>query len=192
MRRTDAERPHAKPLDPVGFQGVPDGGRLLGLAEPSRPDQGDVRLRQSPEREPECVRGRGVEPLEIVDREHEPVVGQKLQRAPHRDAERPLVDGSSFCVLDEQRHLERSALGRRQRRQRVVEDAVEQVAEADVRKRTLRFGWPRREHARPTAARLLDGGVPERRLPDPGLAFERDRERAIPGRRAGRRTPTAR
>ena len=89
--------------------------------------------------------------------------------------------GRSFCVLDEQRHLERPALGRRQRRQRVVEDAVEQVAEADVRKRTLRFGGPRREHAEPTPAGVLDGGAPERRLPDPGLAFERDCDRAFPG-----------
>ena len=140
MGRADAERSHAQPLDPVGIDGGLDGGRLLGLAEPSRPDQDDVRLRQPPEREPECVGGRRVEPLEIVDREHEPVAGQKLQRAPHRDAERPLVDGLTFCVLDEQRHLERPALWRRQRRQRVVEDVVEQVAEPGVRKAALGLG----------------------------------------------------
>ena len=110
-----------------------------------------------------------------------PSLGQQLQRAPNRDPERPLVDGPSSGILDEQRDLERPAPGRCQRRQHVVEDAVEQVAEAGVRERALRLGGPRREHAEPAPAGVLDGGAPERRLPDPGLAFERDRDRAVAG-----------
>ena len=192
MRRADAERPDPDPLDPAVVEGVLHRGRLLRLAEPPRPEQRDVGLRQSPQRKPDCACRRGVEPLQVVDRDHEPVLGKQLEGAPNRDSERPLVDAVPRCLLDQQRDLERLAPGRRQGRQHLVEHAVEQVAEAGVGERPLRLGGPRREHAPPAAARLLDGGAPERRLPDPGIALP-GRSRSGPAlRHAGRETQTAR
>ena len=38
-----------------------------------------------------------------------------------------------------------------------------------------------REHAPPPPARGFDGGGPERRFPDPGLALQRDRDRSLGG-----------
>ena len=178
MRRADAERPDPDPLDPVAVEGVLDRGRLLRLAEPPRPEQRDVGLRQPPQRKPDCACRRGVEPLQVVDRDHEPVLGEHLEGAPNRDSERPLVDAVPGCLLDQQRDLERLAPGRRHGRQHLVEHAVEQVAEAGVGQGPLRLRGPRREHAPPAAARLLDGGAQERRFPDPGIPFQGDRDRA--------------
>ena len=155
-----------------------------GLAEPPRPEQADVRLGQPPEREAERARRRGVEPLEVVDREHELVLGQELQGAANGDAECAGVDRPPGRVLDEEDDLERPPPRRRQGRQHLVEDAVEQVAEPGVRERALRLGGPRREHAQPAPARVLDRRAPERRLPDPGLALERDRNRPVRDRAA--------
>jgi hypothetical protein len=178
MRRADAERPDLDPLDPVAVERVLDGGRLLRLAEPPRPQQRDIGLRQPPQRKPDRTCRRGVEPLQVVDCDHQSVLGEQLESAPDRNAERPLVDTGLRCILDQQGDLERPAPRRRQGRQHLVERTVEQVAEAGVGKRALRLGGPGREHTRPAAARLLDRGAPERRLPDPGIALQSDRDRA--------------
>ena len=178
MRRADAERPDPDPLDPVAVERVLDRGRLLRLAEPPRPQQRDVGLRQPAQRKPERACRRDVEPLQVVDRDHQPILGEQLESAPNRNSERPLVDTALRGILDQQGDLERPAPRRGQGRQHLLERVVEQVAEAGVGERALRLGGARREHAPPAAARLLDGGAPERRLPDPGIAFQGDRDRA--------------
>ena len=142
MRRADAERPDPDPLDPVAVERVLDRGRLLRLAEPPRPQQRDVGLRQPAQRKPERARRRGVEPLQVVDGDHQPVLGEQLESTPNGDSERPLVDAALRCILDQQRDLERPAPRRRQCRQHLVERIVEQVAEAGVGERTLRLGGP--------------------------------------------------
>ena len=142
MRRADAERPDPDPLDPVAVEGVLDRGRLLRLAEPPRPQQRDVGLRQPPQRKPDCACRRGVEPLQVVDCDHQSVLGEQLESAPNRDSERPLVDAALGGILDQQGDLERPAPRRGQGRQHLVERAVEQVAEAGVGKRALRLGGP--------------------------------------------------
>ena len=181
MGSADAERPDLDAFDPVSVERVFDRGRLGRFAEPPRPQEAQVHILQPPEREPECARRRGVEPLEVVDRKYELVLGEQFDGAAHRHAERTLVDGSSGRVLDEQRDLERASPRRRQLRQDIGEDVFEQVAEAGIRERPLRFRRPRREHAEAALTRVLDGRAPERRLPDPRLAFERDRGRALDG-----------
>ena len=140
MRRADAERPDADALDPLGAEGVLDRSRLLRLAEPTRPEHDDPRLGQTPQREADRTRRRSVEPLEVVDREHEPVLGEHLERAADGDAEGALVDGLPGRVLHEQRDFERVPARRRQPRQHLVEDALEEVAEPGVREATLRLG----------------------------------------------------
>ena len=40
----------------------------------------------------------------------------------------------------------------------------------------LGLGWPRAENAQPPRARVFDTGKPERRLADPSVALEHERE----------------
>ena len=93
----------------------------------------------------------------------------------HRHRERAVVDRIVGGVLSEQRDFERAPPRRRQQRQDVVEDTVEQVAEPDVGKLALRLRRPGREDTKPLRARIVDRRQPERRLPDPRLAFEDER-----------------
>jgi len=67
-------------------------------------------------------------------------------------------------------------------RQHVLEGAVEEIAETDVRKRSFCLGRPRCENVQALVAGPFDAGAPERRLPDPRLAFQDESLQA--GRRA--------
>ena len=112
--RADAERPDADALDPVRAERLLDRGPPVVLAEPARPDDEHV-VAETPQREAERGLGRRVEPLQVVDRDDQAVLrGKQLQRAPDRDAEGHRVDGPAPRLLQEQRHLERAAAGRRQ------------------------------------------------------------------------------
>ena len=124
---------------------------------------------------PSALADEAIEPLQVVDRDDEPVLGEQLQGASNRNPERPRVDRTTRRVLDEERDLERPAPGGGQGRQDVDESAFEQIAEAGVSECALRLGRPRREDAQPPPARGFDSLAPERRLADPGLALQRDR-----------------
>ena len=102
----------------------------------------DPRLGQTPQREADRTRRRSVEPLEVVDREHEPVLGEHLERAADGDAEGALVDGLPARILHEQRDFERVPARRCQPRQHLVEDALEEVAEPGIREAAFRLGRP--------------------------------------------------
>jgi hypothetical protein len=178
MRRADAERPDSNAVDPVGVEGGLDDRCRLARVEPPRPEQQHARVRQPPKREPERARRRGVEPLEIVDRHDEPVVGEQLQGVADRDPERPRIDRTAVGVLDQERDLECPALRRRERGQHVVEHSVEKIAEAGVRKAALRLGRARGEQRNATPAREPpDGGAPECDFRSPPR-LERDRDRS--------------
>ena len=178
--RADAERPDANTVDPVRLERVLDGGRLLSLAEPSRPDQQDVRVGQPAQRETQRARRRGIEPLEVVDRDDEPVLGEQFQSASNRNSQGTWVDRTTGCVLDEECDLERPTAGGRQSGQDVVESAFEQIAQTGVSECALRLGRPRREDAQPPPTRGVYNLAPERRLADPGLALQRDRAGPVP------------
>ena len=179
--RADAERPDANTGDAVRLERVLDGGRLLCLAEPSRPDQEDVGVRQPAERESQRARRRCIEPLEVVDRDHEPVLGEQVQGASNRHAERTRVDRATSRILDEECDLERPAPRGAQSGQDVVESVFEQIAETGVSECALRLGRPRREDAQPPPARGFDDLAPERRLADPGFALQRNRAESSAG-----------
>jgi hypothetical protein len=118
-------------------------------------------------------RGR-IEPLEVVDSEHERgLPGENIQRAPDSDAERARIRAIGG-ILDEERHLERAAPRRRQRRQHALERVLEEVAEARVGKTSLHLRWLRQEDAESPRTRGVDARTPERRLPDPRLALEHE------------------
>jgi hypothetical protein len=65
---------------------------------------------QASHRERERARRRGVEPLDVVDREHKrPFRSENLHGVSHGDAERARIHRTSRCLLHEQRDLERAA-----------------------------------------------------------------------------------
>ena len=130
------------------------------------------------QREHERARRGRVEPLDVVDGEHDRrLCGERLQGRPHRHGERARVDRLLGSLVHEQRHLERLPSRRRQGGQNLVEHALEEVAEHDVRERALGLGRARREDAKPPLVRRLDSRTPERGLPDPRLALEHERPR---------------
>ena len=82
-------------------------------------------------------------------------------------------------VLDEERDLERPPTRRRQGRQNLVETPSNRSPRpAYARARSDSAGRDER-HAQPRP-RALDDRAPERRLPDSGVAFQRERDRTSP------------
>ncbi len=139
MDRADAERADPNALYPVRIERVLDRGRFP-LAEPAGPDEQQARLGQPAECKPERGRRRRVEPLEVVDRDDQLLLGEQLQGAADRDPEGPRIDRTAGWIRDEQGNLERAPLRRRQLRENVVEDPVEEVAQPGEGERALRLG----------------------------------------------------
>ena len=179
MHRAEAERADSDTLDPVRVEGVLDGRRLVPLSEPTRPDEQHVGLGQPAKREPERARRGRIEPLEVVDRDDDVLFGEQPKRVANSNTKSPRIHRRPGCILEEQRDLERPTLRRRQCGQDVCKHLVEQVAQAGVGESALGLGRPRGEHAQPPPARGFDGGGPERRFPDPGLALQRDCDRSL-------------
>ena len=134
--------------------------------------QSSARVREA------CGRGR-VEPLDVIDRDDDrAIVGERTQRGQERETDRVGVRWRPFVVTEEERARERAVLYRRQGRERQVEHGVQQIADAGERERRLALGRTGCEDAEPTVARLLETSLPERGLPDAGVAFERDHNRS--------------
>ena len=133
--------------------------------------------------EPEHRQRRCVEPLDVVDREQEPVAGGELpQRAQEGERDHALVGGATLGFRERERRFERPPLRPRQLRQHVGNDASDQVGQPDERERRFRFGRTAGEHQIAALPRRLDGGEPHRRLADPGLADEHGGRGKLSGR----------
>ena len=178
VERADAQRPQLQPPDGVPGERLLERGRLRSVGEPPGEQQEHVVRAQPSHREAEGSRRRGVQPLQIVDRdEQRPVFGEQLDRAANGDPDRPRIHPLTRVLLAQERDLERTAPRRRQPGQDFVEHVLEQIAEAHVREPALGLGRSRHEDAQPRRTRVVDTGPPERRLPDPRLALEHERGR---------------
>ena len=171
LDRPDAERGHRQPRDCARR------GRGLDLRPPeavgeAAREQDRERRVQAPKSERERTRRRGVEPLDVVDGEQQRFVGgQHRERASHGDTERARIDPIRG-FLDEEGHLERTPPRRRKRWQDVIEDVLEQVAEAREREAAIGLGRSRFENAAAAPGRILHPRTPQGGLPDPCLALE--------------------
>ena len=130
---------------------------------------------------PGCVResrGRGrVEPLDVVHGHDEgPLFRERPECGQERHADRVRVGRWALVVTDDERTRQRSGLGGRQRRERLVEHGIEQVSDAGERERRLALGRARGEHEVSLGCRLCEPGLPERGLPGAGVAFEHERD----------------
>ena len=174
MERADTERPDRQTPDRVRAD-RPLESRHCSLGAAGGEEQKHRARTEPAQGERERVRRRGVEPLEIVDRhEQRPVFGEHLQRAAGCDPERARIDPIVGRLLEEERDLERAPPRSGKRGQDVVENVLEQIAEAQVREPALGLRRPRREDAHPPRVGVLDAGKPERRLPDAGLTLEHE------------------
>ena len=147
----------------------------LGTSPRTATQRADALPLEPCEGEPDGTERGGIEPLEVVDRETERVArSEGSQRREERSRDCSFV-GLPFRVAEQQRALERPALDRGQGREHLVDDVSEEIGQPGVREARLRLGRPAREHAVPRCGRVLDAGEPDRGLPDPRLAVERDR-----------------
>src|SRR6266581_3141169 len=122
----------------------------------------------------ERARRRRIEPLHVVDRDHDgSYLGERPQHVQEGDADGVRVGRRALVVVVEyERATERTLLGLGQRSERVLECGVEHVAQTGERERGLAFGGSRSQHAETLRLRFGGARLPERRLPDPRLAFE--------------------
>ena len=179
VKRRNRERPELEP---------PDRAAELCRAEP-------LALRLRPERhdhphraagEPPGGEGEGrsrgrVQPVRVVDREHDPpVVGQRAeQRQQRRPDQAPL--GRPLARGLQHRDLERVPLRRRQVFEETRVELGQQVGQPGEREGRLRLGRAGREDERVELARQPDGGFPDSGLADSRLPDDRERGLAFVG-----------
>ena len=180
MERADAEGAERQPLDVFRLESSLELRRLRCFHEASGQEQKYTMGVHPSQRKRQRTRRRGVEPLDVVDREYDGLrPGERVEGRPDRDAERPPVDGPLGAFSHEQRDFERLPSRRRHRGQHLVEHALEEIAERDVRQPALGLCGPRGQHPQPLLARGLDPGQPNRRLADSCVAFEHERVRPL-------------
>ena len=110
-------------------------------------EEDDSLLPEAAKRELEYESRRAVEPLDVVDGDYERAgLCQDPHPAEEGDGHGALVRRPPFRVFEQQGDLERSALGRRQRRERVGERRLEQVREGCEGEPRLRGAGRRAEN----------------------------------------------
>jgi hypothetical protein len=141
-------------------------------------------VREPPEHEEERLRGRSIEPVEVVDCDEDRRVG--------RERLEDVEDGEADCArvhvtvaagsFEQERSFERASAGFVERLQHVGHHRAQQLA--DPCEGEDGFGLDRavREHLRSAYRRSMQPGLPERRLADSRLAREHEHRRR--GRRA--------
>ncbi len=118
-----------------------------------------------------------VEPLDVVDREEQRISGrERAQRGQHAERDQVRLRRARRIGAVE-RHVERLALRRRQRRQLFGGDAIEQVDERSEGQPRLRAACPRHESSTAALEPELDAALPKAGLPDARLTLEDQRRR---------------
>jgi len=140
-------------------------------------------IRQPPDRVREDRRGAFVEELDVVDRDDDRAIRfDELAEQPcDRDRQRPLIRRRAVRRGAQERDREGVALRRGKPGEDVVADAAEEVDEPAERQSLLGSGRPRREDEPVAIGGDVRGGLPDGRLPDPGLALEDERRQPVAG-----------
>jgi hypothetical protein len=174
LNRTEAQRADVDPLEIARAVEHHRWGRVAALRQ-QHPDPLSAR---APQREREGGAARAVEPLDVVDRNHERRLAceppEKLEDA---DGDRPRIERSTLGVLEQESHGERPPLRHRQLRDLMARPR-QLVGKPGERQLALRLGGPRFEHPVPALPSACDPDPPQLRLSDPGLPLEHERRRA--------------
>ena len=127
---THAQRADLDPVHPVGQQTTGRLGAPLRARRARSHEQRDVLTSQAPDRELQKRAGWGVQPLQVVDRHEQRLLGrQQTQRAEEGRGQRPGIHLGRPRVLAQQGHGESRALRDRQRPRDRVEGSVQEIAE---------------------------------------------------------------
>ncbi len=169
----DGKRPdldHGETL-PVERSGEPE--RLCRLAGASAGNEEADREIDDPScYELEHAPARGIQPLDVVDRDQ----GRPLAGELSDEGERCTRDGEtaeSFARLDpRERRLEHGPLRWDEGGKHPVEDGIEEIAQRHERKRRLGLRGSAGEHGVVAVARIVDRLEPDRRLAHPGFTVE--------------------
>ena len=145
-----------------------------------REQDSDVLVAQAPYRIGERAPRSGVEPLHVVDRDHDGGLrGEPAYRAEQRDADRARVGCRPVVHLEHERQGQRSALCFRQRLEGLAEHRIEQIPDGREGQRRLALGGHRLKDAEAACLAFGYTGPPERRLPHPCVALEHERPGAL-------------
>ena len=175
-RRAEAERPHLQPLQ--RRQRALDGSCPAGT--PGEHER-HVAAVETPGREGERIAGGRVQPLEVVDGDQQRALGrERAKRVPESERDRAVVGRCFVRFRAQERHLQCVELGRRQPLQPPKVDPVEQVDQGGKGQLRLCPAGPGRHDPHRALARGAERSLPQRRLPDPGLAREHERTRSGP------------
>ena len=114
MKSSEAQRRDSLSVHPlVRERGGERRSTTFGLCRPHREKQGNRQLVEPTRSEGKGGRRRRVDPLCIIDRDHDwPARGERAQHGQCCDADRTGIGPT--CVVDEERCLERLSLRRRQ------------------------------------------------------------------------------
>ena len=172
----ERERPDHEMGEP-GVVGDPS--RDVGT-QAMRKQESDRLLAEPPPGERHDLRGRGVEPLDVVHGDqHRACPCELPEHAEHGHCDRPLVSRSAARWRKQECDPECIRLRLRQLVEHLVDHASDQVAETRERQPGLGLHRPCLEHAVAALARFFHAGEPERRLARSGLPL--DHEPAWPG-----------
>ena len=174
MQRCEFERADVKFAVLLGARRPPQLVQKRALESGAARDQdADVLASESTRRVGECGRSRGVEPLHVIDRNEQLTIArERSQCVEKRDPGRMCVRRRPLDLLEDERSRERRALSNRKRRERLVEDTVEKVAETGEAESHLALGGFRLQDTQPGSFGRFDPGPPERRLAHSRLALE--------------------
>ena len=180
MHCADAERCELDDFETLFGERSP---KPLRRSVASRQDHGDRARFDAWQREPQHRRRRFVEPLHVVDGQHETTcLSEPAERTEKPEGNDALVNGRTTGFREGECRLERPALRARQLGQDLVDDTSDQIRDAGERESGLDFGRAARQNQCTACLRSFDRREPERGLADPRLAHDNRR-----GERAGAR-----
>ena len=177
--RTHRQGSHDDLAHRPGGHGVHEGEPRIPGVGPDRGEDHDRDVHEAPERVGDRCRRGSVQPLGVVDRDHERRIdlGDGPEKGHQPDGDGARLGGLSFGVGTQQGDIERPALRSRQRRPCAVVQGRHEVTERGVRESRLRACRRRFEHPPPACPGSVDGGAPQRGLARAGRADEERRGR---------------
>ncbi len=169
MRPHHGQRPERAVLE------LPLGKHALQLERRSRiatksHEQADRLVPKPPECDLEHASRRGIEPLDVVQRDHHrPAVGQSPQRIEHGQPNGMCVWTLVARLREQQRDSERPPARRGKQRREIVKEWAEQVRQPSKRERCLGFRTPVCEDMVAALRGQSHAPFPENGLPNPRL-----------------------
>ena len=184
MQAAQAQRAHPRPGDSVGAGELQPGHHAAAVRIGALGDDQSHPAPQSPRHERHHRLARRVEPLHVVDPDHDRCVGgQRLDGRQQRRGHDVLIGFRSAAGLSQQHPVHGDALHFGKLLQRRGVDVGQQVGDRAVGEHGLGLPRPRRQHTEALCARLLQGCQPQCGLPDARLALDQEARGLLTDRR---------